>query len=73
MRIAGDRITNDLYAAQEDVGVWRIPQHGKPGSCWRRFASSASRLFTTSRPRSASRPDPSARTRGSTSVRTPKG
>ncbi|TCC53189.1 phytase [Kribbella capetownensis] len=25
-----DRTTNDLYAAQEDVGVWRIPQHGKP-------------------------------------------
>lgn len=25
-----DRTTNDLYAAQEDVGVWRIPLHGKP-------------------------------------------
>lgn len=25
-----DRTTNDLYAAQEDVGIWRIPQHGKP-------------------------------------------
>jgi 3-phytase len=25
-----DRTTNDLYAAQEDVGVWGIPQHGKP-------------------------------------------
>lgn len=25
-----DQTTNDLYAAQEDVGLWRIPQHGKP-------------------------------------------
>jgi 3-phytase len=25
-----DRTANDLYAAQEDVGVWRIPLHGKP-------------------------------------------
>ncbi len=25
-----DRTTRTLYAAQEDVGVWRVPLHGKP-------------------------------------------
>lgn len=25
-----DRTTRTLYAAQEDVGIWRVPLHGKP-------------------------------------------